>query len=184
MTQRRSQRVSRPPTRLNAAYLRAPQGRAPLHGPATYATFPFPDQPVAPNFPPVIPDLGPDPMTYREAITSPDCDMWQTAIHQEYDALMARKTWELVPLPAGRKTIRCKWVFKKKMNADGTVSRYKARLCMKGFTQHYGLDYMDTFSPTVGFSTLRLLFQLAVQYRFDIQQIDVDSAFLYADLQE
>ena len=105
--------------------------------------------------------------------------MWQTAIHQEYNALMARKTWELVPLPAGRKTVRCKWVFKKKMNVDGSIARYKARLCAKGFSQHYVLDYMDTFSPTVSFNTLRLLFQLAVQYGLDIQQTDVDSAFLY-----
>ena len=108
--------------------------------------------------------------------------MWLTAIQQEYDALIKRKTWELVPLPAGRKTVRCKWVFKKKMHADGTVARYKARLCAKGFTQQYGLDYLDTFSPTVSFSTIRLLFQLAVQYGLDIQQTDVDSAFLYADL--
>ena len=43
---------------------------------------------------------------------------------------------------------------------------------------------METFSPTVSFGTLRLLFQLAVQYGLDIQQTDVDSAFLYADLQE
>ncbi len=95
---------------------------------------------------------------------------------------MKRKTWVLVPLPAGRKTVRCKRVFKKKMHADGTVARYKARLCAKGFTQQYGLDYLDTFSPTVSFSTLRLLFQPAVQYGLDIQQFDVDSAFLYADL--
>ncbi len=79
------------------------------------------------------------------------------AIQHEYDALMARGTWELVPLPAGRKTNKCKWVFKKKMNADGTVSGYKARLCAKGFTQQYGLDYTDTFSPTVSFNTPRLL---------------------------
>ena len=58
----------------------------------------------------------------------------------------------------------------KKMNADGTVARYKARLCAKGFTQQWGLDYMDTFSPTVSFTTLRLLFQLVVQYGLDIQQ--------------
>ena len=80
--------------------------------------------------------------------------------------------------------MKCKWVFKRKMNADGTVARHKARLVAKGFTQQFGLDYFDTFSPTVSFSTLRLLFQLAVQYDFDIQQTDVDSAFLYADLQE
>ena len=70
------------------------------------------------------------------------------------------------------------------MNADGTVSKYKARLVAKGFTQQYGLDFMDTFSPTVSFSTLRLLFALAAHYNMDIQQTDVYSAFLYADLQE
>ncbi len=120
---------------LTAAYMRAPQGRVPVLGSVAYATFPFPPQAITRSFPSVLPDIGPDPVTYREAITSPDSDMWQTAIQQEYDALMARKTWELVPLPAGRKTVRCKWVFKKKMNADGSVVRYKARLCAKGFTQ-------------------------------------------------
>ena len=68
------------------------------------------------------------------------------------------------------------------MNADGTVSKYKARLVAKGFTQQYGLDFLDTFNPTVAFSTLRLLFALAAHYNLDIQQTDVDSAFLYADL--
>ena len=143
---------------MTAAYLQAPQGRVPVPASSAYATFPFPAQTVVPTFPPVLPDIGPDPVTYREAISSPDYDQWQTAIQQEYDALMQRKTWELVSLPAGRKTVRCKWVFKKKMNADGTVARYKARLCAKGFTQQWGLDYMDTFSPTVSFTTLRLLF--------------------------
>ncbi len=61
------------------------------------------------------------------------------------------------------------------MNSDGIVSRYKARVCAKGFTQQYGLDYMDTLSPTVSFNTLRLLFRLVVQYGLDIQQTDVDS---------
>jgi hypothetical protein len=117
-------------------------------------------------------------------MTLPDCDQWQTAIQQEYDALMKRKTWVLEPLPTGRKVVRCKWVFKKKTNDDGSIARYKARLCAKGFTQQYGLDYSDTISPTVSFSTLRMLFQLAVHYGLDIQQTDVDSAFLYADLQE
>jgi histone deacetylase 1/2 len=131
-----------------------------------------------------MPDLEADPTSYREAVTSIDADLWQTAIHQEYDALVQRKTWELVPLPPGRKAVKCKWVFKRKLNADATVARYKARLVAKGFTQQFGLDYFETFSPTVSFTTLRLLFQLAVQFDLDIQQTDVDSAFLYADLQE
>ncbi len=93
---RRSARVSAPPIRLSAAYLQAPHGRRE----SALATFPFHEQPVVPSFPPVVPDTGADPVTYREAVTSPDSDQWQMAIQQEYDALMKRKTWVLVPLPA------------------------------------------------------------------------------------
>jgi hypothetical protein len=79
---RRSQRESKPPQRLESTYLRAPH-RAPPPGSATYATFPFPYQPLVPNFPPLIPDLGPDPITYRDAVTSPDNELWQIAIQHE-----------------------------------------------------------------------------------------------------
>ncbi len=117
---RRSTRVPSVPSRLT--YTRDSHGRIlPGHSETALATFPFPDQPIVPSFPPVIPDIGSDPLTYKEAVTSPDSDQWQMAIQQEHDALMKRKTWVLVPLPAGRKTVRCKWVFKKKMHADGTV---------------------------------------------------------------
>ncbi|MFN9943229.1 MAG: hypothetical protein ACK56I_27545, partial [bacterium] len=94
-TLRRSERNRHPPNRLTAAYLQAPQGRVPALGSAVYATFPFPAQPIVLTFPPILPDIGPDPVTYREAISSPDFDQWQTAIQKEYDALMQRKTWEL-----------------------------------------------------------------------------------------
>ncbi len=80
--------------------------------------------------------------------------------------------------------VRCKWGFKRKLHADGTLARYKARLCAKGFTQQHGIDYNATFSPTVSFTTIRTLFCLAAHYDLDIQQADVEGAFLYADLQE
>ena len=79
---RRSQRESKPPRRLESAYLRAPH-RAPLPGSEAYATFLFPDQSLVPNVPPVIPKLGLDPITYRDAVTSPDSELWQIAIKQE-----------------------------------------------------------------------------------------------------
>ena len=76
---RRSQRESKQPQRLESTYLRAPH-KPPLAGSVAYATFPFPDQPLVPNFPLVIPDLGPNPITYRDAVTSPDNELWQIAI--------------------------------------------------------------------------------------------------------
>lgn len=63
----------------------------------------------------------------------------------EYKALIANKTWSLVSLPHGRQPIGCKWVFKVKENADGSINRYKARLVAKGFHLEEGYDYTETF---------------------------------------
>ena len=104
-------------------------------------------------FPAVPLDLGLDPQTYFEAVSSLDANLWVQAIQQEYDALIQRHTWDLVPLPHDRRHVRCKWFFRKKFHVDGTVSKYKARLVAKGFSQQCGIDFMDTFSPTVAFST-------------------------------
>eukprot|EP00873_Tetraselmis_striata_P034073 jgi/Tetstr1/454337/TSEL_004016.t1 len=82
------------------------------------------------------------------------------------------------------KAVRCKWVFKTKRNADGSLARYKARLVAKGFSQVHGIDYNDTFAPTVKFTTLRIIFSLAAHYGMELEQTDIDCAFLYADLEE
>lgn len=59
----------------------------------------------------------------------------------ELNALEANNTWELTELPAGKKVVGCKWIYKVKYNVDGTLDRYKARLVAKGFIQTQGLDY-------------------------------------------
>jgi hypothetical protein len=54
-------------------------------------------------------------------------------MQEEYKSLLENQTWDLVPLPSGRKLVRCRWVYKTKSTADGEISIYKARLVAKGF---------------------------------------------------
>jgi hypothetical protein len=69
-------------------------------------------------------------------------------MQEEYNSLLENQTWDLVPLPSGRKLVRCRWVYRTKSTADGYVIRYKARLVSKGFQQVHGIDYDETFAPS------------------------------------
>lgn len=91
---------------------------------------------------------------------------------------MKNKTWTLAPLPPGRNMVSNKWLFKKKFTQDGEVSKYKARLVARGFSQRYGEDYTETFAPVVKFPTLRMVLALAAAADLHLQQMDVKSAYL------
>ena len=97
---------------------------------------------------------------------------------------MKKKTWEVVDLPKGKKTVGCKWVLTIKYNADGTLERYKARLMEKGFAQTYGVDYSETFAPVAKLNTVRVLLSIIVNLDWTLQQLVVKNAFLIGDLQE
>ena len=75
-------------------------------------------------------------------------------------------------------------MFKLKHTTDGAVERFKARLVAKGYAQKYGIDYDETFSPVVRFSSIRLLLALAVQNDLLIHQTDVETTFLNGKLDE
>ncbi|XP_077251670.1 uncharacterized protein LOC143890870 [Tasmannia lanceolata] len=102
-----------------------------------------------------------DPVTYTEAITSPDAVFWKEAIKSELDTIIENHTWELVDLPLGTKALDSKWIFKKKLRPDGTIDKFKARLVAKGFRQKKEIDYFDTYSPVAKLSTIRTLLVIA-----------------------
>ena len=90
----------------------------------------------------------------------------------------------MVPKPPNRKPIGCKWVFRVKHNSDGSVSKYKARLVPKGFHQQPGFDFKETFSPVVKPITIRTILTLATSFHWDLQQIDINNAFLNGKLEK
>jgi Reverse transcriptase (RNA-dependent DNA polymerase) len=114
-----------------------------------------------------------DPLTFAEVISSALANEWREVFKYEIDALAKNGTWMLVELPAGWKAMKSKWVFKHK--ADG---HFRARLVAKGFTQIFGIDYDETFSPVARFESLRLLLALAALEDWEIHQMDMKSTFL------
>ena len=121
------------------------------------------------------------PKTVHEASKKGE---WREAMKTEMEALKKNETWEKCILPTGKKPVGCRWVFTIKHQADGTIERYKARLVAKGYTQTYGIDYSETFSPVAKIDTIRVLFSIATNKIWSLYQFDVKNAFLHGDLKE
>ena len=122
-----------------------------------------------------------EPPSYKVAIQFPQ---WCVAMDEEFAALQRQGTWSLVPPSSSQNVVGCKWVFKLKLNSDGSINRYKARLVAKGFHQQYGVDFEETFSPVIKPPTVRIILSLAVQFDWPLRQLDVRNAFLHGLLRE
>ena len=128
--------------------------------------------------------LESEPRTYSEAVNSTEGPLWKEAIQSEVDSILQNHTWELVDLPPGCKPLKSKWIFKRKMKADGTIDKYKSRLVICGNRQTEGLDYFDTYSPVTRITSIRLVLAIAALRNLEVHQMDVKTAFLNGELQE
>ncbi|KAE8685043.1 hypothetical protein F3Y22_tig00111101pilonHSYRG00028 [Hibiscus syriacus] len=125
-----------------------------------------------------------EPSTYQEAIKNSDVSLWMMAMQEEIEVLHKNNTWDLVPLPQGRKPIGNKWVFKIKRNGDDQVERYRARLVVKGYAQKEGIDFNEIFSPVVRLTTVRVVLAMCATLNLHLEQLDVKTTFLHGNLEE
>ena len=122
-----------------------------------------------------------DPTTYNQAVKHPG---WYKAMSDELIALEQNHTWIVTDLPHGKATIDCKYVYKTKFHADGSIERLKVRLVAKGFLQQVGIDYIETFSPVVKLVIVKNLLSVTTIKGWSLLQFDVNNAFLHGDLDE
>ena len=126
-----------------------------------------------------------EPVTVREAVSHPTRGkQWEKAIQDEVDSLIKNHTWDLVPRPQNRQVVSNKFAFKHKKDEQAIIVRLKARLVARGFSQIYGIDYLDTYAPVVKLASIRILLAIAAIFDLEIHQMDVVTAFLAGDLEE
>lgn len=128
-------------------------------------------------------DLDSDPISVSEAMSRPDHAAWKQSMEEEMKSFYENDAWDLVTVPKSASVVSCKWVFKRKSDGENNV-RYRSRLVARGFTQRFGIDYFDTFSPVIRYSTFRFLMAISVNLGLDIFHLDVTTAFLNGKLEE
>lgn len=122
------------------------------------------------------------PNTLSEALESQYCRYWKQAADEEFRKLVERNTWKLAEIPSNRKAISCRWVFAVKSNVSGGVTKFKARLVVRGFSQRVGIDFDEVFSPVAHSESQRLLLALTVNHGLKLRQADVISAYLNGNI--
>ncbi|PNX77519.1 retrotransposon protein [Trifolium pratense] len=122
-----------------------------------------------------------EPASFEEAIAS---EVWKQAGIDEIKAIERNNTWYLINLPINKQQIAVKWVFKVKLDSNGSIAKYKVRLVAKGFLQKASLDYHKMYAPVARIETIRLVVAIASVKKWSLSQMDVKSAFLNGPLDE
>lgn len=122
--------------------------------------------------------------TYKSAMKSSDSLEWKSAMEAEINKLVERGVFSLVPKPKDCKIISSRWHLKKKLNLDGSVKKFKARLVARGFSQRPGIDYTETFAPSSRQESLKAFLAVNGNRDWEVIQMDIVGAFLYGGLDE
>ncbi len=109
---------------------------------------------------------------------------WELAMQEEVESLVANGTWELVDLPSNAHALSGKWVFKLKRGPSAEIVRHKARWVVRGFEQREGVDFSETFASVVKPMSYKAIFALAAALDWELEQMDVKTAFLYGNVEE
>jgi hypothetical protein len=126
-----------------------------------------------------------EPSAY-DAINGDEAEKWKAGMEEELAQIEKLATWEVVEAPRNANILPSRWVLRRKRNALGVVTRHRARIVAKGYKQIFGVDFKETFAPTVRPPTLRILLSLAASkgHEIVIEQADVKNAYLNALLEE
>lgn len=122
-----------------------------------------------------------DPQTYVDATGNP---IWEGNMHEDYNSLINKRSWVLVPLPSDHKIFKCKWVYMKNKLVNGLVSRYKTWLVGNGFQQVHNIDYDETFALVAKMDSILLSLAMVATRRWEVHHMYVKDAFLDIDLKE
>lgn len=129
-----------------------------------------------------------EPRTFEEAKQSTYWSEWKDAMDDEIKSLRLNRTWRLKKrsevVAGGKHVLRGKWVFKIKRGPDGSVQKYKARWVVRGFEQVEGSDFNETFAAVVKPMSYKVLFAIAAAMDYEIEQMDVKTAFLYGHVED
>ena len=131
-----------------------------------------------------VPTPSTTPNTHKQAMKTPHAAEWIAAEQAELHSMHINKVMFPTTLPSGVQPLRTRWVYRTKLDKDGQVKQYKARLVVKGYEQVHGIDYDETYSPVARLTSVRLILALSAKLGMPIHQMDVDTAFLNAGLDE
>ena len=126
-------------------------------------------------------ELNDIPKSFKDAVTGKDRKEWIPSVKSELRSLISNHTWDLIRRARGMNLVSTKWVFKNKLNPDGTIRR-KSRLVARGFNQVKGKDWFKSYAPTLSLCSLRILLAMASKHRMCVHNVDITTAYLYGQV--